>query len=141
MPDSDGQLQTFTDVYCIDVSCNSTLVSTLQPTLKGIHVDNNQIFIPHDIIVGRQNDLVLSNDNTRTNIMLLQKVFVEELMKSTSNKAGCKRYVTGSFIAYPETFVENPLVVDSFLINNDKQFLIQVQEESLSPIIGTQSST
>ena len=29
-------------------------VSTLQPTLKGIHVDDKQIFIPHDIIVGRQ---------------------------------------------------------------------------------------
>ncbi len=90
MPDSDGQLLTFTDVYCIDVSCNSTLVSTLQPTLKGIHVDDNQIFIPHDIIVGRQNDLVLSNGKPRTNNILLQKVFVAELTKSTSNKMGCK---------------------------------------------------
>jgi len=53
MPDSDGQLQTFNDVYHIKVSCNSTPVSTLQPTLKGVHVDDKQIFILHDIIVGR----------------------------------------------------------------------------------------
>jgi len=86
MPDSDRQLQTFTDVYCIDVSCNSTPVSTLQPTLKGIHVNDNQIFIPHDIIVGRWNDLVLSNGKPRTNNILWWKVFVAELTKSTSNK-------------------------------------------------------
>jgi len=126
MPDCDRQLQTFTDVYCIDVQSNCTLVSTLQPIVKGVHVNDNHIFIPHDIIVGRQNDLVLSNDNTKANYSFLQKIFVEELKKSTSNKAGCKRYVTGSFIAYPEKFVENPLVVDSYLINNDKQFLLPV---------------
>ena len=84
--------------------------------------------------------MVLSKDDAKANYLLLQKIFVEELTKSNSNKAGCKRYVNGSFIAYPETFVQNPLVVDSYLISNDKQFLIQVQEDSLSPVIGTQSS-
>ena len=126
MPDCDGQLQTFTDVYRIDVRSNCSLVSTLQPIVEGVHVMDSNIFIPHDIIVGRQHDLVLSNGDTKANYSLLHKIFVEELKKSTNNKAGCKRYVTGSFIAYPEKFVENPLVVDSYLINNDKQFLLPV---------------
>jgi len=140
MPDVEGQLRNFTDVYHIDIRNHCNLLSTLQPILKGVHVNDNHICIPHDVIVGRQNELVLSKDDTKANYLLLQKIFVDELTKSKSNKAGCKRYVTGSFIAYPETFVQNPLVVDSYLISNDKQFLIQVQEDSLSPVIGTQSS-
>jgi len=99
MPDAEGQLQNFTDVYRIDVRNHCNLLSTLQPILKGVHVNDNHICIPHDVIVGRQNKLVLSKDDTKANYLLLQKIFVDELTKSNSNKAGCKRYVTGSFIA------------------------------------------
>jgi len=90
MPDAEGQLQNFTEVYRVDVRGHCNLVSTLQPILKGVHVNDNHIFISHDIIVGRQNDLVLCNDNTKANYTLLQKIFVEELTTSKSNKAGCK---------------------------------------------------
>jgi len=48
------------------------------------------------------------------------------LAKSNSNCAGCKHYVPGSFIAFPEQFMDNPLVIDSYLINSNQQILIQV---------------
>jgi len=50
----------------------------------------------------------------------------QELLNSNSNCAFCKHYVPVSFIAFPEQFVESPLVVDSFLINNNQQILIKV---------------
>jgi len=57
-----------------------------------------------------------------------------------SNQAGSKHFVPGSFIAFPEKCLENPLVIDSFLIGKDEQVLIQVQEENSSPIIDIQST-
>jgi len=58
------------------------------------------------------------DDNYKT----LHKVFVEELSKLNSNWAGCKHFVHGSFIAYPEKYIKNPLVINSFLIGNKYQF-------------------
>jgi len=58
----------------------------------------------------------------------LQEYFVKGLIKSTSNHAGCKRYVSGSSIAFPETFVENPLVIDSFLIDNNQQVVTVIHQ-------------
>jgi len=62
------------------------------------------------------------------------------LIKSKSNCAGCKRYVAGSFIAFPKKFVENPLVIGSFLLESNQQFVLQIQESSNSPVIGCQLS-
>jgi len=140
MPDSTGQLLNFTNVYRIDVCCSNTPISTLQPSLKGVHVDDKHILIPPDFIIGRSNEFSLANDTTEENNELLRKVFVQELSKSISNKAGCKRYVPGSFIAYPEKFMPNPVVVDSYLINNNQQLLMKVEDNSVSPVIGLQSS-
>jgi len=60
---------------------------------------------------------------------------------SNSNKAGSKHYVPGSFIAFPEKYLENPLVINSFLIGKDEQVLIQVQEKNLLPITIINSYT
>jgi len=53
---------------------------------------------------------------------------------------GCRRYIPGSFIAYPERYVNNPLVVDSSLIQQNKQVLLHVYEDSMSTTVGIQSS-
>ena len=66
--------------------------------------------------------------------------FVKELHKSTNNRAGCKRYVNGSFIAFPEMFLENPLVIDSSLIDQNQQVVLQIREKNDSAVIGLQSS-
>jgi len=58
-----------------------------------------------------QEDGMVENNNK-----VLRKVFVEELFRLQSNHTGCRRYIPGSFIAYPERYVNNPLVVDSSLI-------------------------
>jgi len=52
------------------------------------------------------------------------------LLESKSNCAGCKCYIQGSFIAYPERYLSNVLVVDSSLIENNKQVLINVEDNS-----------
>ena len=72
--------------------------------------------------------------------MWLRRIFVEELAVLKSFRAGCKRFVPGSFIACPEKYVDNPLVVDSSFIEKDKQVLLHVQEQSTSLVIGVQST-
>jgi len=70
----------------------------------------------------------------------LKNLFVQKLVHLHSNQAGSKHFVPGSFIAFPEKYLENPLVIDSFLMGKDQQVLIQVQEENSLPIIDIQST-
>ena len=69
---------------------------------------------------------------------MFENLFIQKLVHSNSNKAGSKCYIPGSFIAFP---LENPLVIDSFLIGKDEQVLIQVQEKNLLPITIINSYT
>jgi len=64
--------------------------------------------------------------------MLLQKHFIEELLESKSNCAGCKHFIQGLFIVYPEHYLSNVLVIESSLIENSKQVLMNVQDKSNS---------
>jgi len=57
-----------------------------------------------------------------------------------SNCAGCKRYVSGSFIAFPEMFLDKPLVIDSSFIEHNQQVVLLIWEKSDSAVIGLQSS-
>jgi len=139
-PGEDGHLSTFTDIYRIDVSCRNNSIETLTPILRGIHVSDDNICIPHDIILC-DNDCKIQQDGmVEKNNKVLRKVFVEELFRSRSNRTGCRRYVPKSFIAYPETYVHNPLVVDSSLIQQNKQVVVHIHEDSTSTAIGIQSS-
>jgi len=47
----------------------------------------------------------------------------------TNNHAGCKRYVSGSFIAFPEIFLDKPLVIDSSLIEHNQQVVLHIWEK------------
>ena len=141
MPDPDGHLWKFTDVYRIDVLYKNSPICTLFPLLTGVHVSDEQICIPPDVIVGKiPCELPRPDCLPGENNVLYRKLFVEELLQSKSNRAGCKRFVSGSFIAYPEKSVKNPLVIDSFLLDNHQQIVIQVREKSFAPVIEVQSS-
>ena len=105
-----------------------------------MHVDDRNICIPHDVIIGREDCLVDKSKNVCKQNMLLRRIFVEEFAVSKSYRAGCKRFVPGSFVACPEKYADNPLVVDSSFIEKDKQVLLHVQEQSASLVIGVQST-
>ena len=86
MPDPDGHLWKFTDVYCIDVLYKNSPICTLFPLVTGVHVSDEQICIPPDVIVGKipcelpRPDCMPGESN-----VLYQKLFVEELLKLKSN--------------------------------------------------------
>jgi len=126
LPGDDGHLSSFTDIYHIDVMATIKPITFLLPILYGVHVDDRNICIPHDVIVGREDCLVEKSKNVRKQNMLLRRIFVEELAISKSFRAGCKRFVPGSFVAYPERYVNNPLVIDSNFIESNKQVLLHV---------------
>jgi len=100
LPDSDGQLQTITDIYHIDIHCMCTPIFTLFPCITTVHSIDTEICIPPDIIIGKQNGTVQGNKKKSEWFGVLQKSFNQELAKSYSNCAGCKHYVPGSFIAF-----------------------------------------
>jgi len=52
-----------------------------------------------------------------------------------SNHAGCKRYVSGSFIAFPEMFLDNPLVTDSSLIEQNQQVVLCVWGKMIQQLL------
>jgi len=83
----------------------------------------------HDIAIGQKNPTT-DNYMQQHNNMLLQKHLIEELLESKSNHAGCKHFVWGSFIAYPDHYLSNVLVIDSSLIQNSKQVSINVKDKS-----------
>jgi len=62
LPGIGGQLLCFTDIYCIDVMANIDPIVSLLPLLHGVHVDDNNICIPHDVIVGRETILRIGID-------------------------------------------------------------------------------
>jgi len=92
-------------------------------------MNDSSVCIPHDIAIGRTNPTNKKYTQQHNNV-LLQKRFIEELLESNSNQAGCKCYIKGSFIAYPEHYLSNALVVDSCLIESNKQVLINVANNS-----------
>jgi len=47
--------------------------------------------------------------------------------------------MSGSFIAFPEMFPDNPLVIDSSLMDYNQQVLLQIWDNSDSPVIALQS--
>ncbi len=60
-PGEDGRLSKFTDIYCIDVSSRNSSIEILAPILHGIHVKDENICIPHDIILSHS-DCVIQED-------------------------------------------------------------------------------
>ena len=139
-PDAEGQLWKFTDVYRIDIQGCSIPIPSNSVYLTGVHVSDNNICIPPDIMVGCKRRHIKDVPSKTELYCCLKERFVRNLVKSKSNRAGKKRYVDGSFIAFPEKFVENPLVIDSCFIENNQQVVIQIRESSESPVIGCQSS-
>jgi len=129
LPGVGSQFLNFTDVYWIDVQKMDSTISTLTPVLWGVHVKDSCVCVPRDIAIGRTNP-TSDNYTQQHNNILLQKHFIEELLESKSNHAGCKCYIQGSFIAYPERYLSNVLVVNSSLIENNKQVLINVEDNS-----------
>jgi len=108
----------------------TNLVCTLYPILTGVHVKDKHICISPDILIKTAFCEFKPDDTMNDNLKALHKLFVEELLTSNGNQAGCKHYVHGLFIAYLEKYVKNPLVINSFLIGNNEQILIQVQEKN-----------
>jgi len=91
MPDPDGQLWKFTDIYHIDVHCTNSPICTLFPLVTGVHVSDEQICIPPDVIIGKiPCELPWPDCMPGESNVLYQKLFMEELLKSKSNRAGCK---------------------------------------------------
>jgi len=131
---------TFTDVYHVDVCYTKTLILTMYPLLTGVHVLDKNICIPPDTFIGIHNMAVKGIESKQEANKWLRNLFVKKLLESPSNQAGSKHYVSGSFIAYPEKYLENPLVIDSFLIKNNQQILTQVKEKNTSAIIDVQST-
>jgi len=100
------------------------------------------IFVYHLISSLKQ---LFVNSNLMILWMIITKLCINSLLRScwhqiAIRQPGCKHYVHGSFIAYLEKYVKNPLVINSFLIGNNEQILIQVQEKNEAPMIGVQSS-
>jgi len=61
MPDTDWQLQAFTDVYCIDIHCTCMPIFTLYPCLTAVHVVDNNSCIPSDITIRKKHPTVHCN--------------------------------------------------------------------------------
>jgi len=133
-------LKVFTDIYQIDVESSVSQILTLLPVLHGLHVKDSEICIPHDVAIGHYGFIYQTERTPEHNYVLLWNNFVQELLESDSNKAGCKRFITGTFIAYPERYVTNALVISMSLISTDSQVLISVKEQNICNDITVQSS-
>jgi len=75
LPDSDGQLWTFTYFYCIDIHCICTPIFTLYPCITTVHGIDTDICIPPDIIIRKQNGTVQCNTTKSEWYGVLQKSF------------------------------------------------------------------
>jgi len=131
MPHEEGQLWTFNDVYHVDVSNTITPISTMYPLLTGFHVSDKSICILLDIFIGKQNTAVQCNEK--------KQEFITELLISKSNWAGCKHYVSGSFIAYPEKYLVIHWLSIVFWSKTTNKFDTGMRK-NLSPIIDIQST-
>jgi len=120
----------FTDVYCIDIHCCNFSDSFHMITLSGVDVSDCHICVPSNVLTFSDKCWISYGKSKKDNNESLCQRFVEELHKSTNNLAGCKRYVNGSFIAFPEMFLDNPLVIDSLLIEYNQQVVLHIQEKS-----------
>jgi len=89
-------------------------------------VPDCHIRVPPDVMTFSDKCWISYGKNQNDNNECLRQHFVDELHKSTNNRAGCKRYVNGSFIAFPEMFLDNPLVIDSSLIEHNQQVVLRI---------------
>jgi len=80
-PSEDGQLSKFTDIYRIDVTSQDNPIETLLPVLCGIHVKDDNICIPHDIIVSRKEIAIRQERSININNKYLRNIFVEQLSR------------------------------------------------------------
>jgi len=83
MPDEEGQLWTFTDVYCVDVCNTKSPILTMYPLLTGVHVPDENICILPDIFIGKNKTTVQQNEskeeaNKWLKICSLQSVEIEK---------------------------------------------------------------
>jgi len=89
-------------------------------------VPDSDICVPPDVMTFSDKCWISYGKTKNDSNECLQQCFIEELSKSTNNCSGCKRYVSGSFIAFPEMFLDNPLVTDSSLIEQNQQVVLCV---------------
>jgi len=132
IPGNEGLLSEITDIYRITVTSVCNPIIMLLPVLCGIHVHDKDICIPPDVFLGRSDCVVGSIESASESNSCLQEIFGQSLSTAKSNHTLCQRYVPGSFIAYPENCVENPIIVDSSLLQSNEQLLLQVCEENQS---------
>ncbi len=83
LPDIDGQLQTFTDVYCIDIHCKHTPMFTLLPSITAVHNMDEDICIPPDVIIGQLNGSVKGNKTRRERFGINKILFIKSLLNPT----------------------------------------------------------
>jgi len=67
VPGNEGLLSEFMDIYQISVTLVNNPIMTLQPVLHDIHVDDKDICILHDVIIGRSNCRAGSTESTMEN--------------------------------------------------------------------------
>jgi len=79
-------------------------------------------------------------NTTEENNVCQWRGFIESLLESKSNHAGCKYFVPGSFFNYPESYVSDALVINSALISDGEQVLINVEEHNVLSDIEFKSS-
>jgi len=70
LPGLGSQFLNFTDVYRIDVQNNGSIMSTLTPVLRGVHVKDSSVCIPHDIAIGRTNPTNMKYTQQHNNVLL-----------------------------------------------------------------------
>ena len=92
-PSKDGQLSKFTDIYRIDVTSQDNPIETLLPVLRGIHVKDDNICIPHDIIVSCKEIAIRQERSINIINKYLCNIFVEQLSRSKNNCTGGRRYI------------------------------------------------
>jgi len=89
LPGDGGHLKVFTDIYQIDVESPVSQILTLLPVLHGLHVNDSEICIPHDVAIGHYGFIYQTERTPEHNYVLLQNNFIQEWLESDSNKAGC----------------------------------------------------
>jgi len=127
------------DIYQINVQSSISQISTLLPVWHGSHMKKGEVCILHGI-ASHQGFVYQTERTPKHNYALLWNHFIQELLKSDSNIAGCKWFITGTFIAYPERYVANALVIDTSLISTNSQVLISVKEQNICDDIAENSS-
>jgi len=70
LPGVGSQFLNFTDVYRINVRNKGSTTSTLTPVLRGVHMNDSSVCIPHDIAIGRTNPTNKKYTQQHNNVLL-----------------------------------------------------------------------